>query len=321
MPIQGRAIGSPAMTWAMMGLARSMGMAKPMPWAEPAWAVSMPMTLPSPSSERAAGVAGVDGRVGLDEVVRAGWRHQWLTSATIDGAVEAAHDARRDDARELAQRVAHGDGQLADLEGGRVAQLRGRQAGGLDLDEGEVGVGVDARDGALEAAAVREHDADRVGVLDDVVVGEDEAVGSMMTPEPVPCWTKPSGPCRRGSGSGGVAPVTLMVTTAGATCLDDVDDDLVVAGGVIDRRPRPTGCLGARGEDVAGAETAAPRPADTTHSAPMPMACAMPTVRRACSATAVVRARAGRGRLGIGSCIRSMPPGNGSMMWTLGSVV
>ena len=69
------------------------------------------------------------------------------------------------DAGELAQRVAHGDGQLAHLEGGRVAQLGGRQAGRVDLDEREVGVGVDAGHLAVEDLAVGEHDAHRVGVL------------------------------------------------------------------------------------------------------------------------------------------------------------
>ena len=81
------------------------------------------------------------------------------------------------DAREVTQRVAHGDGQLAHLDAGGVAQRRRRQLGAVDLDEREVGVGVHARDLAVEDLAVREHDAHGVGILDDVVVGEDEAGG------------------------------------------------------------------------------------------------------------------------------------------------
>ena len=70
MPIQGRVSGLPSIACCMMGLAMLMGMAKPMPWAPPATAVLMPMTSPAGVDERAAGVAGVDGRVGLDEVAQ-----------------------------------------------------------------------------------------------------------------------------------------------------------------------------------------------------------------------------------------------------------
>ena len=127
--------------------------------------------------QRAAGVAGVDGGVGLDEVRAAGWRRRLVMSETTMVRSRPLTMPEVTDARELAQRVAHGDGQLADLERGRVAQLGGRQAGRVDLDEREVGVGVDAGDRAVEGPAVGEHDADLVGVLDDVMVGQDEAVG------------------------------------------------------------------------------------------------------------------------------------------------
>ena len=60
-----------------------MGMAKPMPelWSAPLEAIMvlMPMTSPLRVEQRAAGVAGIDGRVGLDgvfngrAVLRCGW--------------------------------------------------------------------------------------------------------------------------------------------------------------------------------------------------------------------------------------------------------
>ena len=50
MPRYGRASSWPATAWAMIGLAMSIGIAKPMPLLPEAIAVLMPMTLPSASS-------------------------------------------------------------------------------------------------------------------------------------------------------------------------------------------------------------------------------------------------------------------------------
>ncbi len=47
MPIIGRAIGSPANAWPMIGFAMSIGMAKPSPWAVVLTAVLIPMTCPA----------------------------------------------------------------------------------------------------------------------------------------------------------------------------------------------------------------------------------------------------------------------------------
>ena len=143
----------------MMGLARSMGMAKPMPWRGAGLGGVDADDLAVAVEERATGVAGVDGGVGLDEVAQRGWRRRPVTSETTMVRSRPLTMPEVTRAGELAQRVAHGDGQLADLEGGRVAQLRGRQVGRVDLDEREVGVGVDAGDRAVEGPAVGEHDA------------------------------------------------------------------------------------------------------------------------------------------------------------------
>ena len=68
---------------------------------------------------------------------------------------------------------------MASWPGSRSAELpigaNGR-SGALDRDDRQVGEGVDAVDGAGELTTVVEDDHDVVGVLDDVPVGEDEAV-------------------------------------------------------------------------------------------------------------------------------------------------
>ncbi len=48
--MNGRDSGSPASACCMIGLAMSIGMAKPIPWAVSAWAVVTPTTRPDPST-------------------------------------------------------------------------------------------------------------------------------------------------------------------------------------------------------------------------------------------------------------------------------
>ena len=58
-------------SWSMMLRAMLTGMAKPMPMLPPLrdrMALLMPTSSPREVDQRAAGVAGIDGRVGLDEV-------------------------------------------------------------------------------------------------------------------------------------------------------------------------------------------------------------------------------------------------------------
>ena len=76
----------------------------------------------------------------------------------------------------MPERAADGDDQLADLERARIAERRRGQAGLVDLDDGQVGQGVDAVDRALQDAAVAELDLHRVAAFDDVAVGQDPAV-------------------------------------------------------------------------------------------------------------------------------------------------
>src|SRR5204862_103088 len=76
-------------------------------------------------------------------------------------------------------RIADRDHPVADprLAGVLEVHIREGAPAGLDLDHRQVGALVAADDGGLELALVLEHHLDGLGVLDDVVVGDDEAVG------------------------------------------------------------------------------------------------------------------------------------------------
>ena len=94
----------------------SEGMAKPMPIEPPVGemiAVLMPIDLAVHVEQRAAGVAAVDGGVGLDEVV---------VGAGIDVAVARRDDADRDRAAEP-ERIADRHHPVADAERIRIAEL------------------------------------------------------------------------------------------------------------------------------------------------------------------------------------------------------
>ena len=107
--------------------------------------------------ERPAGVAGVDGGVGLDEVVEA-------DAAAVDLPVEGRDDAPGDGrlAGEV-EGVADGDDLVADLQVGRVAERRRHQAVGVvDPDEGDVVVGEAADELGVGRRAVEEADGDRL---------------------------------------------------------------------------------------------------------------------------------------------------------------
>ena len=117
--------------------------------------------------QRAAGIAGIDRRVGLDE------------EAEVGNAFIRARQ-RRDDAagRRLpdAERIADGEHQVADLERVGIAdrdhRKRLRQ---FDLEHGEVEQLVLQEQLALEFAAVGGRDLHRVGILDHVEIGDDHA--------------------------------------------------------------------------------------------------------------------------------------------------
>ena len=122
------------------------------------------------ADQRAARVARIDRRVGLDEVLVGG-------DADV-AAPERAHDAER---HRLAQliRIADRHHPLGDSEPRGVAPGHDRQVRRLDLEQREVRPRVDADDGGLELALVGERDGDFLdrALAEHVVVGDDETVG------------------------------------------------------------------------------------------------------------------------------------------------
>ena len=148
-----------------------MGIANPMPCAPPPrMAVLIADDLAAQVEQRAARVARVDRRVGLQEIVVAARveRHVLLRAAL--GADDAgAHRVRE------AERIADRDDPVAHVDRVRVAEGQRAQVLRVDAHDGDVRLRVGADDLAGELALVGELDLDRVGPLDDVVVREDDA--------------------------------------------------------------------------------------------------------------------------------------------------
>jgi hypothetical protein len=202
------------------------GIAKPMPMLPPGARQDRGVDadeLAAQIHERAAGIAGIDRRVGLDEV---------LVAFRVDaGAAERADDAG-------GHRVAEPNGlpiattksptsALSRSAIGQVDEVRG-----LHLDDGDVRARVCADDLCLERAVVEQLHGDFGGVLDDVCVGDDVAVLRIddhagaraleLTLRAV-CSARRRSVGRNGSFSSGFCSLTVprvaMFTTAGLTRL------------------------------------------------------------------------------------------------------
>ena len=126
--------------------------------------------------ERAAGVARVDGGIGLDHVgvdsVAAGRAHG-------RGAIQRRHNARGDRLL-VAERRADRHNPLAHVELGGITDLDRRELGGigvLELDDGQVARGIVAHELGLVRGAVVHGNHVLVIAIDHVVVGEDVALG------------------------------------------------------------------------------------------------------------------------------------------------
>ena len=130
--------------------------------------------------QRAPGVAWVECRVGLDDVLDQARR---LSGARRHAAAEGADDARGHRAREP-ERVADGDHQRADEQRVCVAVLgRGRQLS-VGADDGEVGQRVSADHAEVGRRAVGELGRASVGIADDVGVGDKVGFSVRTTPDP-----------------------------------------------------------------------------------------------------------------------------------------
>ena len=120
--------------------------------------------------ERATGVARVDRRVGLDDVV------DREPVRRLDESLECADDARRHRAVE-AEGIADRDHRVTDAYGVGVAhgERSERARRGLDAEDCEVGGRVGPDHFGLHRVAVREAHGDPARVADDVVVRDDVA--------------------------------------------------------------------------------------------------------------------------------------------------
>ena len=117
--------------------------------------------------ERAAGIAGVDGGVGLDEA---------LELMADVGAVFGADDSGGDGGIQ-AEGAADGENPIAHLHAIGIAELGdGEVVVGFNFDDGEVGIFVEADDARTVFGGIAvERDLNLGGLVDYVIVGEDEA--------------------------------------------------------------------------------------------------------------------------------------------------
>ena len=127
-------------------------------------------------NERAAGVARVDGGIGLD--------HVGIDGVTVGRAHGRGAIERRDDTRGdrllVAERRADRHDPLAHVELGGITDLNRRELGGvcvLELDDGQVARSVVAHELGLVGGAVIHGHHVLVIAIDHVVVGEDVALG------------------------------------------------------------------------------------------------------------------------------------------------
>jgi hypothetical protein len=115
----------------------------------------------------AAGVARIDRRVGLDEV---------LDAAPPDGATAEAGDDTRTRTLADAERITDRDDEVAHAQLAHIGDGQRREIFRSDLDHGNVGFRIGADQVRLERAPVMQRDRDVVGSFDDVVVRHDIAL-------------------------------------------------------------------------------------------------------------------------------------------------
>ncbi len=118
--------------------------------------------------QRTAGIAAVDGGVGLDVAV---------VGAGVDVAVARRDDAGGDRAAE-AERIADRDHPFAEAQFVGIAELDcDQRLWRLEFQHRKIGLLVDADQLGLDLGAVVHDDVDFVGVGNDVIVGDDDAGG------------------------------------------------------------------------------------------------------------------------------------------------
>ncbi len=119
--------------------------------------------------QRAAGVAGIDRGVGLDEIlIAAGLR--------IDVAAAQRTDDSGGNGVLQSEWIADGDHIVADLELARITERHGDQIGLFCLQYRDVGAFVAADDFGGECAVVEQRDGDLTGVFNHMMISDDVAV-------------------------------------------------------------------------------------------------------------------------------------------------
>lgn len=119
--------------------------------------------------QSAAGVAGIDGAVGLDQLLGAAGGHGHIP-------VQGADGTGRQGEGQLAQRVADGHYAVAYIQLAGGADDHRGQALGLHLQHGHIVALVVADDLGIILGAVVGGDGHRIGAFNDVVIGDDIAV-------------------------------------------------------------------------------------------------------------------------------------------------
>ena len=121
-----------------------------------------------PVHQRTAGVAGIDGGIGLNGFVD-------RRAVGLAHRPNRTHDAARHRPRQ-AKRIADGVNFLPHLQVARIAQHRGNQIGRLDLDHRQIVRRIGAHHRRLVFLAVVHGHFHLPRVGDDVIVGEDVAL-------------------------------------------------------------------------------------------------------------------------------------------------
>ncbi len=124
--------------------------------------------------ERAAGVAGIDRRIDLDEVLV-------VDVLEAGDAAEARHDPLRHREAEV-EGAAEGEDHVALLERVAVAADRGMDEGAVDPHHRDVGAEVHADEFGLVGRAVVQLDLDAARAVDHVRIGDDVPVGVVDPP-------------------------------------------------------------------------------------------------------------------------------------------
>ena len=95
------------------------------------------------------------------------------------GPGECGHDAGGDSLADT-ERIADGNGDIPHFDPVAVghADHRQRRAGGIDLEQRQIEARIGKQHLGLEFAAIGQRNQDLIGTFDDMIVGDDQAIGA-----------------------------------------------------------------------------------------------------------------------------------------------